>query len=348
MDDGRTVEVTPTSFFPLSFQELVGVSEEPNTPIAMELRGTEAVLDGVPQNGQLRAKMKITFERSPAPYALVLGGWLPLYFVTPQHFLVDRNVVSTIRSIRANGPRQHHQNFAWWTQLLESGTALFNPLLYAYEGSERRTPRFDEFVLAFRLGAAELRAVFPHARIIEYGAEHFHAAYCQLEALSERSARDSQFLVKALSLVHNRVPLGREEPVLDQVLECATHLGVSRKAPVVLAVLSILYEDVHGSLPCIGRKLLKPRQSYSPEDAFNAVNDLRHIEIAALSHAILPEQAFALCTNDRAIAMFWCALEFRGKAATESLMNLEYAVGKDLWPRLDDGAISQVMKALDE
>jgi hypothetical protein len=54
--------------------------------------------------------------------------------------------------------------------------------------------------------------------------------------------------------------------------------------------------------------------NYSAEDAYNAISDLRHIELAALSQAVLPDRAFALCTNDRGLALFWSALEFRGTA----------------------------------
>ena len=140
MDEGRIVEVTPTSFLPLTLQQLVRALEDPSASIDMEFLGTQAVIDGVPQNGQARVTMKTTFPHTPPPYALVVGGWLPMPFVTPQHFLVDRNVVSTMRSIRAHGAREHQRGFAWWTQLREGGSGLFNPLPYAYEGSHRRTP----------------------------------------------------------------------------------------------------------------------------------------------------------------------------------------------------------------
>jgi hypothetical protein len=321
-DDGHTVEVTPTFFEPPSAAQLEEILADPARPTELAFHGVDAVIDDEPMEGTPRLTTRINFAHSPAPYALVACGWLPMPFATPQYFLVDRNVLATLRAIRNRGPRPGDTNFCWWTQLFDGATTLFNPLLYAYEGQHRRTPTMAEFVAAYNEGLAELETAFPRAALVQYEQVHFEAAYGQLRSLGERAGRDFQFLLKTIPLVANRVPRSREKLVQAQVLQQARDLGVIRDAPVVLAVLSVLYEDTHGKRPAYGRRLLKPKINYSTEDAYNAISDLRHIELAALSQAVLSDRAFALCTNDRGVALFWSALEFRGTATPGAALNL--------------------------
>lgn len=344
--DGRTLEVSPTTFEPLTAAQLEHAIQYPGAPLDLAFHGIDAVVDGEPVATSGRVTTKVTFPHSPAPYALVARGWLPMPFATPQHFLVDRNVVAILKSIRARGPRPDDASFVWWTQLFEGATSLFNPLLYAYEGQYRRTPTMEEFITAFHAGVAELQQSFPRATVVQYEQQHFESAFEQLQALDACGSRDTQFLLKAIPLVLHRVPRKREQAVQAQVLNLARDLGVLLSSPIVLAVLSVLYEDVHGIAPSYGRRLLKPTASYTAGDAYNAVSDLRHIELAALSQAVLPDKAFALCTSDRGIALFWSALECRGVATEDSQLSLWYSLGTDLLPRLSEVEVKSVMQAL--
>lgn len=346
LDDSRTAEVTPVGFEPLAVSDLWRVQADRGTGVKFRFRGTDAKFDGVVQTGQFDVSMTLHFTMSPAPYALVAGGWLPLPFVLPQRFLVDRNVVSTLRRIREHGANDGDTTFEWWTKFFKGGAATFNPLLYAYEGAQRRIPTRAEFDHSFSEGRRELLEAFPEATIIDFHDVHAQAAYAQLEALAARGERDASFLIDVVPLILERISRRSENRVRDQILGLALKHGVIPSAPVCLAVFSALFDDVHGSVPSIGRRLLKPKRNYTVEDAYNAVSDLRHVELAALSGAVVDDGQFALCTADRALAEFWSALAVRGESTSDALLNLHYSVGAELMPRLQQTEVNELAALL--
>ena len=54
------------------------------------------------------------------------------------------------------------------------------------------------------------------------------------------------------------------------------------------------------------RAVLKPADSYSEADAYNALADLRQLEVLAASRGML--QSVALLTADQRLALLWCGL----------------------------------------
>lgn len=346
LDDGRTAKVTPVSFEPLGISDLWKVQADRSAELTFRFRGKDAKFNDVLQTEPFDVTMTLQFTMSPAPYALVAGGWLPLPFVLPQRFLVDRNVVSNLRRIREHGANDGDATFEWWTKFFKGGAAIFNPLLYAYEGAQRRLPTRMEFEQAFAEGRVELLHAFPEANTVELQSAHVDAAYEQLAALAARGGRDAVFLMAVMPLILHRVARKSEARIRDQILELALKHKVVLSAPVSLAVFSCLFDDVHGSVPSIGRRLLKPKENYSLEDAYNAVSDIRHVELAALSGAVVADGQFALCTADRALAEFWTALSVRSESTSDGLLQLHYSVSTELMPRLQHSEINELATLL--
>jgi hypothetical protein len=239
-DDGRTFEATPTSFEPLTASQLEHALNEPSKPIQFAFTTNESEIDGVKITKPSRVTTNITFPYSPAPYALVANGWLPMPFATPQNFLVDRNVIATLKAIREHGAKPQNVGFQWWLGLFEATTCLFNPLLFAYEGCERRLPSKAEFDFAFQQGSTEIARCLPKAKIVRYEKQHADAAYEQLLALAARGERDADFLTQVVPLILHRVPRNRENDVQNAILKLARELNIKRDAFVLVAVLSVL------------------------------------------------------------------------------------------------------------
>ncbi len=347
-NDGRTFEAVPASFEPLTASQLESALKDPHAPIEFVFWTKEAEVDGVKIAEAGRVTTNITFPHSPAPYALVANGWLPMPFVMPQHFLIDRNVVASLKATRERGVSSPNIGFQWWVNMFEAQTCLFNPLLFAYEGCERRLPSKTEFVSAFQQGSIELAACLPKSRIVRYEREHVDAAYEQLMSIAARGERDAKFLTQVMPLILHRVSRAREKIVQNAILKLARELNIKNDAFVLIAVLSVLYEDIDGNAGSIGRRLLKPSVTYTPQDAYNAISDLRHIEVAAASQAVLLGQAFALCTNDRGLARFWASLEIESYCTENDLVHFHCSLGKDLMPRLNVEEIDQVLRLLKE
>lgn len=216
---------------------------------------------------------------------------------------------------------------------------MFNPLPYAFESGYKRKPTMAEFVAAYDEGVDELRKSFPKCEVVSYQRAHYQAAYAQLEAFDERNAAEIEFLRQTSRLVAERVPRRREREVLSKIVAAADCLRLNRAALVVLAVMSCLYEDTHGSSPSIGRRIIKPKRNYSAENAFNALNDLRHVELAAAGQTYFGEKALHFCTCDRGIAMLWCALSLRGVSPTGGAIEFTFDLTNELFPRLSDEEI---------
>ncbi len=91
------------------------------------------------------------------------------------------------------------------------------------------------------------------------------------------------------------------------MLECARSLKLTGRSLAVMAALACLYDAKNGGTPSIARHVLKPEKTYGFAQAHNAASDLRSVEmLARLTVAGLGP--IALCTSDRGLAAFWCAL----------------------------------------
>ena len=99
----------------------------------------------------------------------------------------------------------------------------------------------------------------------------------------------------------------------------------------LVAALSCIYEGDKSISPA--RKVLKPSPRYGKEEAYNALADLRHLELKLAGATAVHDGEFALCTSDIGLALFWCglpcALKADGKTFSSSLT-------PDLFPRLGE------------
>ncbi|BBP00136.1 hypothetical protein [Sulfuriferula nivalis] len=345
-EEGRSIDIVPTFIHPRGVEEIHKLEEDDTSAFELTFEGENAIVDGVVSPGRATVKTKVAFNNPTTIFALVRGGWLPLPFSIPARFLVDRNVVISLRKIREGKVAANAQALQWWTNFFAEGTGMFNPLPYAFEAGFRRKPTMAEFVSAFDEGSSELRDALPECHIVRFEDTHYRAAYAQLEAFDERNERETKFLQTACPLVIQRVPRRTEVEVAEAIVRIADKFELTRGSLATLAVLSCLYEDIHGTKPAIGRRILKPRSVYSEADAFNALSDLRHIELAAAGQAYLKQDAFSLCTCDRPMALLWSALSARGECSPDGSIEFTFDLTSDLFSRLSEDELLDLKQLL--
>jgi hypothetical protein len=301
-----------------------------------EFLANEPMIDGIRPTGSCTVKAPITFQEPLTVYTLVDGGWIPPPFAMPPNLLVDRNVVSALKQIRGRTQRADLHATDWWLRFFHKGHALFNPLLYALEGHSRKAPTFEEFVVAFEDASYEITSAFPGSKVLSFS----QAQYQILHAVENRSAQETAFLLETVPLVIDRIPNERLEAVEAAILESASKHHVGPRSLVVMAVLSCLYEDLQGAKYSVGRHVLKPRQRYGQDDAYNALADLRNLELFIVSRGLPELGSFSLCTCDRALALLWCGLSARNVQASNSVMGcvIDFSVSLDhhLFPHLTE------------
>ena len=331
-DEGKVVELTPTFVRPYGALDVV-TGNERRQPLPLEIHGIDASIDGIavaaPGHACLRAK--ISFSEPATIYSLVPGGWVHMPFAIPSRFLVDRNVVINIRRIREGRAVRDSNSLQWWTRLFAQGAGLFNPLPYAMEAGFRRKPTRLEFLAAFQEGVEELQNAFPSCKVVEYDEHAFAAAYALLEEFDRRTESETSFLLQAAPLVACRVCTSERWDAARGIAELADQLGVRRDSIATLATLSCVFEDSHGKVPSIGKKVLKPSLTYTEVDAFNALSDIRHLEVAAAGHAFFGKESFAFCTCDKPLVRLWSAMNPHGEVASDGTADLTFSLTEELF-----------------
>ncbi|WP_319238462.1 hypothetical protein [uncultured Propionivibrio sp.] len=137
-EKSRSIEVVPTFVHPLGAEEIRQLEKDDTAAFDLILEGENAIVDGVASPGRTSLKAKVAFNNPTTIFALVRDGWLPLPFAIPARFLVDRNVVISMRKIREGKVPANAQALQWWTNFFAEGAGMFNPLPYAFEAGYRR------------------------------------------------------------------------------------------------------------------------------------------------------------------------------------------------------------------
>lgn len=347
-EESRSIEIVPNHIHALRPSDIRTLEDNKSSELEIKLEADEAIVDGKRQVGRSKLNARVTFHEPLAIYALVQGGWLPLPFAIPSRFLVDRNVVITLRKIREGKVAANAQAIQWWTQLFSKGSGVFNPLPFAFEAGYRRKPTMSEFMSAYDEGASELIEALPGCHIVKFEDTHYRAAYAQLEAFDSRNERETKFLQAICPLIEQRIPRRAEAKVARTIVQTADRYQLNRASFAVLAALSCLYEDRHGTPPSIGRQILKPNSVYSEANAFNSLSDLRHIEIAAAGQAFFKHEGFYLCTCDRALALLWSALSLRGNSLSDGAVKFTFDLTTDLFSRLTENELQELKSLLSE
>lgn len=325
----------------------MALSQQSATVLSLQCLANNPKINGDTVAGTAKAEAQLSFNEDMAIYALVPnGGWLPVPFVSPQHFLLDRNVVANFRKLRENQRFTDWKAYKYWIEFFERGTPLFNPLPYAFEGRKRRILSFEEFVQAWEQGVKEVEETFPQSRVVRYAPVHHNMAYTQLQAMHANTRGEIEFFCEVSAFLFAPMADAKIHSGAERIIETAERFNVDRQSLAVVVALSCLFEDPRSGTTSIGRKILKPRQAYTAADAYNAISDLRHIELAAFGHAWVTEGRFALCTSDKAVASLWCALGIRDVVATATGAEYTFDFSAELFPRLTEGAIAEMASSL--
>ncbi len=346
--NGTTAKVRPVEFRPLTLDDLCVSLGEVQPSLQMAFRG---VLDGTAgSNGAIgtnvECTMSVTLDRSPRPFALVQGGWLPFSFVLPRRYFVDRNVVSKLKGLTCTTQRESDASFVWWMEPLRSDQLVLNPLPFAWEGAKRRLPSFLEFERGLEEGREEILKVLPNATVIVFDHANAKVAFDQLGKFARREERQALFLIEIATQLCDPVAKKDLDRIKTDVFTTAQKHQVGRSSFVVFAALSVLYES--NEQKSIGRGLLKPAAAYTHADAYNAISDIRNLELAAMTNAALPNSKFALATDDIFLAKLWCALGLRATNPIPGGWNFDFSLDSALFARLSDEQLLSLSRELAE
>jgi len=291
-------------------------------------------------------RVRMTFplefnERIPF-YGLVEGGVVPpMYLPTGFVLVLDRNVGAALArpegSKRTDAPGE-----AWVFEFLNSSAFKLNPAMGALEGTNRRPPEFEEFCDDVRATARTIRARLPKVQVVDFTDDVLSRLHAWRTSFDARARSEGGFLQAVAPLLKDPMAASRLEAVEEAILGEAQARGLER-CFVVLTALAVLYESPGGADGGAARAVLKPSDPYTEADAYNALADLRQLELLAASRGM--PQSVALLTADQRLALLWCGLRVQDVQVGATMTHIRLNPDAALFPRLPPERRGTLFKA---
>ncbi|MEE9394833.1 MAG: hypothetical protein V3W41_20280 [Planctomycetota bacterium] len=281
-------------------------------------------------------RVQLTFpiefnERIPF-YGLVPGGAVPPTYLQGKTLVLDRNVVTSLE--QADSDTRDEAVAAgerWSFSFLDTPSNTVNPILGAFEGGTQSTPSLDEFREDVTATTRSIKRSLPSVMVTTFSEDLLQRMYAWRKSFDERAASEERFLQTVAPLLHRTVAARSLEQTASEVLRAADSCAL-KKGLVFLAVLAKLYESPGGSDWGTAQKLLKLRVPYSENDAYNALADLRQLELLASSQGLATP--ISLLTGDKALALFWCGLKIHSAQIGKDSARFNMNPDAELFPRM--------------
>lgn len=328
---------TAGSMRPLDYADLAAARLDEPIAVPLEWRDvkvTDTNVPGLDPEASWTAKATLESRMSSRFVALVRGGWLPsaLACTDPDAVVFpDRNVVTGIAGRLGNArsgnarPRERGMDFV---DLYADRAVRINPLLFALEGNVRSHPSAELAASQAAEASAKLRAALPMATVMD-DPGNLRGLAGLLDDTREGVGRRQEFLVRLAPALSAPVAFAGMKGAWDLVLATADSSGVAASALAVVAALSAATAR-NGGGPA--RRILKFRPRYGDKEAYNAIADLRSLEILTALFALFPDRPLHLCTGDRNLALFWTGLRASGFRRLERGTSFELAPVEQVIP----------------
>lgn len=336
---GRTIESSEGEVAPLGFDDLARLVNTLDQPISFPLRLTGVCVgrnefEGLDGETVKRVTAKLDSTLGSTTIGLVNGGWLPSGFASTDSLtLPDRCTVAAIRSRFLGGISKKglHDDFL---DFLADRPIRINPMLCAIEGASGHTsPSESELSALFDRTAKGIMEALPHAVIFPDKPAVMQGAMGLIRDAAESFLRKQKFLLKAMPLLAAPVGRAKRSELFRQLFDLAQECGISTASMLMMTVLSAV--SANQSLNP-ARKLLKPRRLYTKGDAYNALSDLRALDLLIAACADFPDLRVALLTDDKALALLWSGLQAHSFRRSGSSIHYSINAHRALFSGLTD------------
>lgn len=343
-DDGSEHEFIVEDVEPLDFVTLRDCLREGRRSHPTVMRGRPRGDDGTPDGDRIKLTFPIEFRERIPFYGLVRGGVLPAPYLNHTTFVLDKNIVRALQR-REDSVLEQAAGEQWCFEFLDSSGNTVNPMMSAFEGSQRRTPTLEEFQDDVQEAVECTSVRLPAVSITRFDTETIRRLYEWRRSFDDRAASEARFLRSVAPFLADPVAVSRLEAVERQVLQEARACGL-RTSLVVVTALARLYEspdEIGGNAAVRVLKLHDCLKEDSDEAAYNAIADLRQIELFACTLAF--PGRFALLTGDQHLAMLWCGLGVQ-EVQVGRKAHFTLSPARELFPRLGAQRHRELLAAL--
>jgi hypothetical protein len=324
---GNAITFTGEDIRPLGYSELAAAKLHQNHTIPLELPNSNLLdtnIAGLGKDQLYTVNLTLESRFTSRAIGLVKGGWLPSAFAASYldtTILVDRNIVTEIIGRFDGGKAVGAEPD--FLDLFANRPVRINPVLFAMEGNGRSIPTPQLVERQIEEVVRKLQAALPSAKLVV----SLKGALGLIEDTRPGFARKQQFLMGIAPSLAAPVSEKTMRRRWAEVLNAADDCAVSRKSLLVLAALSSVVV-LNGGSPA--KKLLKFRPNYSEEDAYNALVDLRSLEVLIHMFALFPNHPSLLCTADKNLALFWTGIRASNFERTDKGVSVNFSLVDEL------------------
>lgn len=298
--------------------------------------------DSSSEYDELSAKLKfLSFSNT---FVLVKKGWLPLHLAQPQNFFLDRNIISRIKTMQGKSKENRCKLEYQELNFLNSNEVTLNVLLHAIEADYQRNPTFQEFCDSVTDSRIAIKNIFPNVNVFDFNDEYLKIAYDFVFNDGVKFSNLMNFFMEISNFLLSKCSVGAEQKVLDNLIRSAEKNSISLKSLSFYAAISCLYEDIHGDIFSIGRKLIKPKMQFTIKDAYNVAADIRHIELTSVFQVLDEPRVVNFITKDMALAALWVSTNPL-VTISENNYNIKYEVHNLLLPRLSEECFKELISS---
>lgn len=333
---GRCATFADVEFRGLGYADLIGHTL--GTPLTMPLRlancrVVENNLEGLSLGAQGAVSAVLNSPYSSRVLGLVRDGWLPsgIAFKDSMIVLPDRCVFSELAGRFRSGKKTKLEDKDFLDFLI-GRTVRINPLLYVLEGNLKKNPDYSSIERQFDVATEIVNAALPLAQIVPSGRGGLEGVRGLIRESEAGMARKQEFLMCLAPKLRAPIAARRVTEVWDDVLSTARACGVPVRSLVVLAALSVVCVP-NGKSPAKG--LLKFNVSkYTVEDAYNALADLRSLEVLMHLFAAFPDEEILLCTGDKDLVLFWAGIRPSELVMVNGVFSAKFSPVEELLPNV--------------
>lgn len=306
---GRSATFVGVEFQPLRYADLLDkrLGDKVVIPLIWkDARVLESTIPEITVDEIASGNSVLESVYSTRAIGLVRGGWLPSWLAHRDNMVVllDRCTVSELVS-RFRGGEKTKDDDHDFLDFFQGERVRINPLLYALEGNRRESPSPEFVEEQWEEACRKIKAALPLAELTPDSKGGLQGVIGLLEDTRDSMVRKERFLLRVAPCLQAPVSARRRQNLWSEVLTVAKECGVPKKSLVVLAALSAVC-SANGASPA--KRLLKPSASYTAQDAYNALADLRSLEVLMNLFAVFPNERLMLCTGDKNLALFWAGM----------------------------------------
>lgn len=307
---GRSATFEGGEIQPLRYEDLEKINLDGPILIPLRVTGARVVESNYPDlpiatEGTVNAPLESHYASKAI--GLVRGGWLPSGLALREGMTVlpDRCTIKDLAARYRDGVKRFSGDD--FLDIFQGKAVRINPGLFAMEGNERDIPTPERVLDQWAEAKRKLLDALPDVQIVPDAA--VQGVIGLVSDMRSSFDRQVEFLCLVAPKLQAPVSASRRPEAWHWVLETAQKCGLTRGSLVVLAALSMVVV-VKGPSPA--KRLIKPSAKYSKADAYNALADLRALELLMRLYAAFPDEKVMLCTGDKNLALFWAGIRASG------------------------------------